>query len=81
MKFLLKVVPISDEPLFSGQTPLVNTPRGGGTPLYRLYRYVGFLRRFGLKTGIHFSHFGLESGWVFEGTTGVYERIYLFNSK
>ena len=30
---------------------------------------VGFLRRFGLKTGIHFAHFGLESGMVFEGTT------------
>ena len=48
---------------------------GGGTPLYKLYRYVadhrvGFLRRFGLKTGlIHFAHFGLESGMVFEGTT------------
>ena len=33
--------------------------RGGGTPLYKPYRYVpphrvGFLRRFGLKTGIHF---------------------------
>ena len=24
---------------------------------------------FGLKTGIHFAHFGLESGTVFEGTT------------
>ena len=42
---------------------------------------VGFLRRFGLKTGIHFAHFGLESGMVFEGTTGVYEGIYRFNSK
>ena len=47
---------------------------GGGTPLYKLYRYVpphqvGFLRRFGLKTGIHFAHFGLESGMVFERTT------------
>ena len=42
---------------------------------------VGFLRRFGLKTGTHFAHFGLESGMVFEGTTGVYERIYRFNSK
>ena len=50
----------------------------GGTPLYKLYRYVpspsphrvGFLRRF-----------GLESGMVFEGTTGVYERNYRFNSK
>ena len=29
----------------------------------------------------HFAHFGLESGMVFEGTTGVYERIYRFNSK
>ena len=25
----------------------------------------GFLRRFGLKTGIDFAHFGLESGIVF----------------
>ena len=52
----------------------------GGTPLYQLYRYVpphrvGVLRRFALKTGIHFAHFGLESGMVSEGTTGVYERI------
>ena len=50
-------------------------PRGGDTPLYKLYRYVlphrvGFLRRFGLKTGV-----------AFEGTTGVYERSYCFNSK
>ena len=41
----------------------------------------GFLCRFGLKTGIQFAHFGLESGMVFEGTTGAYERIYRFNSK
>ena len=34
-----------------------------------------------MKTGIHFDHFDLESGMVFEGTTGVYERIYRFNSK
>ena len=59
---------------------------GGGTPLYKLYRCVsphrvGFLRRFGLKTGIHFAHFGLKSGMVFEVTTRVYERIYRFNSK
>ena len=62
------------------------TPGGGGTPLSKPYRYVpphqvGFLGRFGLKTGLHFVHFGLESGMVFEGTTGVYERIYCFNSK
>ena len=42
---------------------------------------VGFLCRFGLKTGIHFAHFGLESGMVFEGTTGLYEGIYRFSSK
>ena len=49
---------------------------GGDTPLYKPYRYVpphrvGVLRRFGLKTGTHFAYFGLESGMVFEGTTGV----------
>ena len=59
---------------------------GGGTPLNELYKYVpphrvGFLHRFGLKTGIHFAHFGLESSVVFEGTAGVYERFYRFNSK
>ena len=50
------------------------------------YRYVphqrvGFLRRFGLDTGMDFIHFGLESGMVFEGTTGAHERSYCFNSK
>ena len=47
--------------------------RGGGvlysTPLYQPYRYVPphrvwLLRRFGLKTGLDFVHFGLESGMV-----------------
>ena len=43
---------------------------------------VGFWRRFGLKTGlIHFAYFGLESGMVFEGTTGAYERIYFQMNK
>ena len=47
---------------------------GGGTPLYKLFRYVPpqrvwFLSRFGLKTGIDFDHFGLKSGIVFKGTT------------
>ena len=51
------------------------TFRGGGTPLYKPYRYVppqrvGVLHHFGLKTGIHFAYLGLESGMVFEGTTG-----------
>ena len=53
---------------------------GGGTPLYKPYRYVlpqrvGFLRRLGLKTSIDVAHFGLESGMVFEGATVVYEHI------
>ena len=67
----------------NGLVPLVSersfppAGRGGGglgTPLYRPYSYVppqreGFLRRFGLITGIDFAHFSLDM--VFEGTTGV----------
>ena len=61
-------------------------PPGRATLLYKPYRYVppqrvGFLRRFGLKTGINFAHFGLESCMVFEGTTGVHEGIDRSNSK
>ena len=40
-----------------------------------------FFAAFGLKTGIAFAHVDLESSLVFEGSTGVYERIYRFNSK
>ena len=29
---------------------------------------------------IHFAYFGLELGTVFEGTTGMYERICLFET-
>ena len=36
--------------------------------------------RASLKTGIGFAYFGLESSVVFQKTTGVYERIYGFNS-
>ena len=73
-------------PVSSRLASLSQRPGGGGTPLYKLHRYVpphrvGFLRRFGLKTGIHFAQFGLESFMVFDGTTGVYEGIYRFNSK
>ena len=32
---------------------------------------VWFWRRFGLKTGIDFAHFGLELGIVYKGTTVV----------
>ena len=49
----------------------------GGTPLNKLYRYVphhrvGFLRRFGLKTGVHCAHFGLEWAMGFEGNMDIY---------
>ena len=46
--------------------------------LYVPPQRVWFLGLFGLKTGIEFAHFGLESAMVFEGTTGAYERIYRF---
>ena len=51
-----------------------------------MYRYVlphrvRFLHRFGLKTGIHFAHFGLEFRYGFRGNYGVYVRIYRFYSK
>ena len=34
---------------------------------------VSFCAFFGLKTGIDFAHFGVESSMVFEGVTGVHE--------
>ena len=54
--------------------------RGGGVLPYISHKgicrpRVGFLRRFGLKMGIDFAHFGLESGMVYAGAPGVYERI------
>ena len=39
------------------------------------------MRSYGLKTGIDFAHFGLESGIVFKRTAGVEELFYCFNSK
>ena len=59
--------------------------RGGGTRLYQLHRYVsprvGFLRRFLSENGYTLCPFWSGMGYSFEGTTGVYERIYRFNSK
>ena len=54
----------------------------GGTP-YISHGYVPpqrvwFLRRFGLKTGIDFAHFGLERGLVFKGTTARVRTHLLF---
>ena len=47
--------------------------RPGGVLPYicHIGKWVELLRRFRLKikTGIHFAHFGLESGIVFDGTT------------
>ena len=58
----------------------------GGTPLYKVYRYVPpqrvwFLSRFGLKTGIDFNNYGLKSGRVFgAGTfTKAYKHIFLLS--
>ena len=56
---------------------------GGGTPLQKPYRHVpphrvGFLLCFGPKTGIHFAHFVLESGVVYEGTAVVYRCVRRF---
>ena len=59
----------------------------GGTPLYKSDRYVPpqrvwFLRRFGLKTGLVFSHVGVESGMVFHRELREYMNVSChFNSK
>ena len=54
--------------------------------MYKPYRFVPpqrvcLLRRFDLKTGIVFAHFGLESGMGLEEPTVMYERIYCFSFK
>ena len=59
-------------------------PGGGGTPLYKVYRYVPpqrvwFLSRFGLKTGIDFANYGLKSGRVF-GAGNIYESLQTYFS-
>ena len=40
---------------------------------------VWFLHLSGLKMGIYFAYFGLESDTFFEGTTSVYEHIILLS--
>ena len=49
----------------------------GAFDWYVLPQWVGFLRRFGLKTVIDFAYFGVNSGMVFEG---MHEGICRFNS-
>ena len=41
---------------------------------------LGFLRRFGLKTGVRFAHFGQGSGMVFEGTTEWIKIIFFVSA-
>ena len=69
-----------------GSTPpgVLPAPGGGGTPLYKPYRYVphprvGFLCRFGLKTDIHLNYFRLESSMIFKGI-GNYESVWTYLS-
>ena len=74
-------------PLLETRPPILAWFPRGGTPLYKPYRYVpphrvGFLHRFGLKTGLNFAHIVLVWNRVwFRGNYGVYEHIYRFNSK
>ena len=72
------------------ETGQVSSGGEGGGGLFLIfalpYRYVPpqrvwFLHRFGLRTDIDFTHFSLNSGKVSGGTTGVYKRVCLFNSK
>ena len=71
---LTRLTAINKRPLAGGG--------GGGTSLYKPYRYVlpqgvGFLRRFGLKTGIDFDHFGPEPGMVFKGTAVAGTNVFI----
>ena len=56
---------------------------GGGTPIYKLYRYVRrqrvwFLCRFGLKMGIAFKDFGLKvwkQVWILQKQVWILETM------
>ena len=58
---------------------MIIVPGGGGGGVLPYISYIGMAasmgRVFAPFWSEHFAHFGLESGMVFEGTTGVYERI------
>ena len=66
--------------LLSGLGSAAGRGRGGLLPFIS---YIGMCRHEGRVFAPFWSEngFGLESGMVFEGTTGQYERIYRFNSK
>ena len=66
----------------AGAQAALATGGGGGTPLYKVYRYVPpqrvwFLSRFGLKTGIDFDNYGLKSEWMNEWKTSFKCQQYL----
>ena len=70
----LKTQDPQNHTLFSGTSVFRAGEAGGGVSLIKPYRYVllqrvWFSSGFGLKTGIDFAHFGLESGMVFERRT------------
>ena len=72
----------NDKWIFSGLRGLRFPPEGGGgDSLFKPYRYgpphrVGFLHCFGLKTGIHFAHFGRErrSVWTYFNSRWVRKK-------
>ena len=75
---------ISREELYQFIEQANNHHPRGGTPLYKVYRYVPpqrvwFLSRFGLKTGIDFDNYGLKSGRVF-GAGNIYESLQTYFS-
>ena len=60
------------------------SPGGGGTTLFKVYRFVHLQRvwvlsRFGLKTGINFDNYGLKSGPIF-GAGNIYESLQTYVS-
>ena len=72
-------------PRGQGVLPYINhtgmfRPRGYGFCAVLVWKRVQTLPVLVWKRGDS-AHFGLESGMVFKGTTGVYESIYYFNSR
>ena len=80
---------LTSQPCLHAVVPLVSlVPLGQSECTYYLSYFINryvppqrvrFLHRFGLKMGIDFAHFGLESGMVFEETIQE-SHIYCFNS-
>ena len=46
-------------------------------PPHRVGFLPGVLRRFGLKAGIDFAHFGLEPSMVFKGTAVAGTNVFI----